>query len=49
NGKTPIARYYELAEQTPHSDAVHTSYQPKEEHKQEQKNKQEQEQRKLKR
>ncbi|WP_149449249.1 DDE-type integrase/transposase/recombinase, partial [Escherichia coli] len=49
NGKTPMARYFELAEQTPHSDAVHTSYQPNEEHIQEQNYKLELELRKLKR
>ncbi|MFQ6299246.1 IS481 family transposase, partial [Escherichia coli] len=49
NGKTPMERYFELAEQTPYSDAVHASYQPNEEHIQEQNYKLELELRKLKR
>lgn len=49
NGKTPMERYFELAEQTPYSDAVQTSYQPSEEHVQEQNYKLELELRKLKR
>ncbi len=36
NGKTPMERYFELAEQTPYSDAVLANYQPNEEHIQEQ-------------
>ena len=36
NGKTPMERYFELAEKTPYSDAVHANYQPNEEHIQEQ-------------
>ncbi|MHC3249702.1 DDE-type integrase/transposase/recombinase, partial [Salmonella enterica] len=49
NGKTPMERYFELAEQTPYSDAVHANYQPSEEHMQEQNYKLELELRKLKR
>ncbi len=49
NGKTPMECYFELAEQTPYSDAVHASYQPNEEHIQEQNYKLELELRKLKR
>lgn len=36
NGKTPMERYFELAEQTLYCDAVHANYQPREEHMQEQ-------------
>ncbi|EPP2706692.1 TPA: integrase core domain-containing protein [Escherichia coli] len=49
NGKTPMERYFELAEKTPYSDAVHAKYQPNEEHIQEQNYKLELELRKLKR
>lgn len=49
NGKTPMERYFELAEQTPYSDAVHANYHPDEEHIQEQNYKLELELRKLKR
>ena len=49
NGKTPMERYFELAEKTPYSDAVHANYQPNEEHIQEQNYKLELELRKLKR
>lgn len=49
NGKTPMERYFELAEQTPYSDAVRANYQPSEEHVQEQNYKLELELRKLKR
>ena len=28
NGKTPMERYFELAEKTPYSDAVHANYRP---------------------
>lgn len=49
NGKTPMERYFELAEQTPYSDAVQANYQPSEEHVQEQNYKLELELRKLKR
>lgn len=49
NGKRPMERYFELAEQTPYSDAVHANYQPSEEHMQEQNYKLELELRKLKR
>ena len=30
NGKTPMERYFELAEKAPYSDAVHANYQPNE-------------------
>uniref|UniRef100_UPI001F4F1653 integrase core domain-containing protein n=1 Tax=Serratia oryzae TaxID=2034155 RepID=UPI001F4F1653 len=49
NGKTPMERYFELAEQTPYSDAVHANYQPSDEHIQEQNYRLELELRKLKR
>ncbi|HFO8988814.1 TPA: IS481 family transposase, partial [Escherichia coli] len=49
NGKTPMERYFELAEKTPYSDAVHANYQPNEEHIQEQNYKLELGLRKLKR
>ncbi len=49
NGKTPMEHYFELAEKTPYSDAVHANYQPNEEHIQEQNYKLELELRKLKR
>lgn len=49
NGKTPMERYFELADKTPYSDAVHANYQPNEEHIQEQNYKIELKLRKLKR
>ena len=49
NGKTPMERYFELAEKAPYSDAVHANYQPNEEHIQEQNYKLELGLRKLKR
>nr|CDS58559.1 hypothetical protein SYMBAF_70050 [Serratia symbiotica] len=48
NGKTTMERYFELAEQTPYSDAVHADYQPGDERIQEQNCKLELELRKLK-
>lgn len=32
NGKTPMERYFELAEQTPYPDTVHANYHPSGEH-----------------
>lgn len=49
NGKILMERYFELADKTPYSDAVHTNYQPNEEHIQDQNYKIELELRKLKR
>ncbi|PIJ52026.1 transposase [Erwinia sp. OAMSP11] len=49
NGKTPIERYFELAEQTPYDDVVQTNYQLNEEHIQEQNYRLERALRKLKR
>lgn len=43
-----MERYFELAEKTPYSDAVHANYQPNEEHIQERNYKLELELRKLK-
>ncbi|MGQ6551100.1 integrase core domain-containing protein, partial [Serratia sp. IR-2025] len=49
NGKTPMEHYFELAEQTPYSDAVQANYQHSDEHIQEQNYRLELELRKLKR
>lgn len=49
NGKTPMERYFELAEQTPYTDTVHANYQASAEHIQEQNYRLELELRKVKR